>query len=39
MIIAALITFVASFIVVPLLLAILRFFGLYATVGEGQCYV
>jgi len=39
MIIAALITFVASFIVLPLLLAILRFFGLYATVGEGQCYV
>jgi regulator of protease activity HflC (stomatin/prohibitin superfamily) len=39
MIIAALITFVASFVVIPLLLAILRFFGLYATVGEGQCYV
>src|SRR5215472_4146526 len=39
MIIAALITFVASFIVLPLLLAILRFFGLYATVNEGQCYV
>src|SRR5262252_1177219 len=39
MIIAALITFAASFIVIPLLLAILRFFGLYATIGEGQCYV
>ena len=36
---AAAITFVASFIVIPILFGLLRFFGLYATVNEGQCYV
>ncbi len=38
-IISAFITFFACFIVVPLGLALLRFFGLYAIVPEGQCYV
>jgi regulator of protease activity HflC (stomatin/prohibitin superfamily) len=37
--IAALITFAASFLVVPFVFALLRFFGLYAVVGEGECYV
>ena len=36
---AAGITFLASFIVIPILFGLLRFFGLYATVNEGQCYV
>src|SRR5215831_14004394 len=36
---AALIAFVASFIVVPIVFALLRFFGLYAVVEEGHCYV
>src|SRR5262249_20761105 len=34
-----LITFVASFLVVPLLLGLLRMFGLYTTIEEGRCYV
>jgi regulator of protease activity HflC (stomatin/prohibitin superfamily) len=37
--IAVVITFVASFIVVPFLLALLRMFGLYTVVEEGRCYV
>ena len=36
---AALVAFVASFIVVPVVFALLRFFGLYAVVEEGRCYV
>ncbi len=35
----AAIAFVASFILVPLLLALLRMFGLYTIVGEGTCHV
>ncbi len=35
----ALITFVASFFIVPVFLALLRMFGLYAIVEEGRCYV
>jgi regulator of protease activity HflC (stomatin/prohibitin superfamily) len=35
----ALIAFVASFAVVPVVFAVLRFFGLYAVVEEGHCYV
>jgi regulator of protease activity HflC (stomatin/prohibitin superfamily) len=36
---AALITFVASFVLVPALFALLRMFGLYTVVEEGRCYV
>ena len=36
---AAGITFIASFVVIPILFGLLRFFGLYATINEGQCYV
>src|SRR5262250_2230411 len=39
LLLAAAITFVLSFLLVPLLFGLLRFFGLYATVNEGQCYV
>jgi regulator of protease activity HflC (stomatin/prohibitin superfamily) len=35
----AAIAFVASFILVPLLLALLRLFGLYTVVEEGTCHV
>jgi regulator of protease activity HflC (stomatin/prohibitin superfamily) len=35
----ALITFVASFVMIPLLLGLLRMFGLYTVVDEGRCYV
>jgi regulator of protease activity HflC (stomatin/prohibitin superfamily) len=35
----ALITFVASFVVIPFLLGLLRMFGLYTVVDEGRCYV
>jgi regulator of protease activity HflC (stomatin/prohibitin superfamily) len=37
--VAAGITFIASLIVIPILFGLLRFFGLYATINEGQCYV
>ncbi|HEV3041348.1 MAG TPA: SPFH domain-containing protein [Candidatus Angelobacter sp.] len=37
--IAAIITFVACYIAVPLLFALLRFFGIYTIVGERTCYV
>jgi regulator of protease activity HflC (stomatin/prohibitin superfamily) len=39
LLLAAGITFLASFIVIPILFGLLRLFGLYATVNEGQCYV
>jgi len=35
----AVITFVAAFILVPLILGIARLFGLYAIVNEGTCHV
>ena len=35
----ALIAFVASFIVIPILLGLLRMFGLYTIVEEGRCHV
>jgi regulator of protease activity HflC (stomatin/prohibitin superfamily) len=35
----ALIAFAASFIVIPVFLALLRMFGLYTVVEEGRCYV
>jgi len=38
-IIAAFLTFVACFIVLPMVLALARAFGLYATVNEGECRV
>jgi regulator of protease activity HflC (stomatin/prohibitin superfamily) len=37
--ITAIVTFVAAFILVPLLLALVRMFGLYAIVNEGTCHV
>jgi regulator of protease activity HflC (stomatin/prohibitin superfamily) len=37
--IPAFITFAASFLVIPLLFGTMRFFGLYAIVEEGKCYV
>jgi regulator of protease activity HflC (stomatin/prohibitin superfamily) len=37
--IAAFVTFVACFIVLPIVLALARAFGLYATVNEGECRV
>jgi len=37
--IAAFLTFVACFIVLPMVLALARAFGLYATVNEGECRV
>ena len=37
--IAALVTFVACFIILPIVLALPRAFGLYVTVNEGQCRV
>jgi len=37
--IAAFITFVGCFIVLPMVLALARAFGLYVTVNEGQCRV
>src|SRR6266571_1947008 len=37
--IAALVTFVACFIALPIVLALARAFGLYATVNEGECRV
>jgi regulator of protease activity HflC (stomatin/prohibitin superfamily) len=37
--IAALVTFVACFIVLPIVLALARAFGLYVTVNEGECRV
>jgi regulator of protease activity HflC (stomatin/prohibitin superfamily) len=37
--IAALIAFVAAFVVMPLFFGLLRMFGLYAVVEEGRCYV
>ena len=39
MIVAALITFVVSFLMVPLFLGLLRMFGLYTSVEEGHCHV
>jgi regulator of protease activity HflC (stomatin/prohibitin superfamily) len=36
---AAVITFVACFILVPILAALVRAFGIYTTVNEGQCRV
>lgn len=36
---AVVISFVASFVLVPIVFALLRFFGLYAVVEEGECYV
>jgi regulator of protease activity HflC (stomatin/prohibitin superfamily) len=38
-VITAIVTFVAAFILVPLLLALVRMFGLYAIVNEGTCHV
>jgi regulator of protease activity HflC (stomatin/prohibitin superfamily) len=38
-IIAAFITFVLSFLIVPIILAFARMFGLYAIVNEGTCHV
>ncbi|HEY6306386.1 MAG TPA: SPFH domain-containing protein [Candidatus Angelobacter sp.] len=35
----ALIAFAASFLLMPLLFALLRMFGLYTVVDEGRCYV
>jgi regulator of protease activity HflC (stomatin/prohibitin superfamily) len=37
--IAALVTFVACFIVLPIVLALARAFGLYVTINEGECRV
>jgi len=37
--IAAVVTFVACFIALPIVLALARAFGLYATVNEGECRV
>src|SRR5438034_10548485 len=37
--IAAVVTFVACFIALPIVLALARAFGLYATVSEGECWV
>jgi len=37
--IAAFVTFVACFIALPIVLALARAFGLYATVTEGECRV
>jgi regulator of protease activity HflC (stomatin/prohibitin superfamily) len=39
LLIAAGSAFLASFLVVPSVFALLRFFGMYAVVGEGECYV
>jgi regulator of protease activity HflC (stomatin/prohibitin superfamily) len=39
MLVAAAVTFIASFLVVPLFLALLRMFGVYTTVEEGHCHV
>ena len=36
---AAVITFFASLIIVPLFLLLLRMFGIYTTVQEGSCHV
>ena len=37
--IAAIVTFFASLIMVPVFLLLLRMFGVYTTVGEGSCHV
>jgi len=37
--IAAVVTFVACFIALPIVLGLARAFGLYATVSEGECWV
>ena len=37
--VSALAAFVLSFVVVPLLLGVLRMFGLYTVIDEGRCYV
>ena len=37
--IAALASFVGSFVLVPVLLGLLRMFGIYTTVEEGSCHV
>jgi regulator of protease activity HflC (stomatin/prohibitin superfamily) len=37
--VSALAAFVLSFVVVPLLLGLLRMFGLYTVIDEGRCYV
>src|SRR5260370_4815804 len=39
LLLAALIAFAASFLLVPMIFALLRFFGLYAVIEEGDCYV
>ena len=39
LIVSALITFVAGFVLVPFFLALLRMFGLYTVVEEGRCHV
>ena len=38
-IVVTIVSFFAWFIVVPVLLALVRMFGLYAIVEEGQCHV
>nr|AIA14081.1 SPFH domain / Band 7 family [uncultured bacterium] len=38
-IVAAFVTFIASFIIVPILLGLLRLFGFYTIVNEGTCQV
>ena len=37
--IAALVSFIGSLVLVPVLLALLRMFGIYTTVQEGSCHV
>jgi regulator of protease activity HflC (stomatin/prohibitin superfamily) len=39
MVLAAILTFLACFVVVPALLALVRFFGLYTEVEERRCHV
>jgi regulator of protease activity HflC (stomatin/prohibitin superfamily) len=39
LLLSAVIAFVASFVIVPLAFGLLRFFGLYAVIQEGECYV
>jgi len=39
LLLASVITFVLSFALIPLLFGLMRFFGLYAIVEEGTCYV
>src|SRR5258707_364757 len=39
LLISAVVTFVACFFLVPVIFWLLRFFGIYAVVDEGRCYV